>query len=198
MTIAVHPVTKSRWDDMVELFGWDRGAGGCWCMWFRVSQREFSDNRNPGNRTAMKAIVDEDRVPGLLAYLDGEPVGWVSLAPREEFPRIERSRILQPVDDKPVWSIVCFYIHRGHRGQRVGTALLRAAIDHARDRGARTLEAYPVDTTRRRIDNASAFVGTMAMFEAVGFREVARRSDRRPIMRRGLRPRRGPRPTARR
>jgi GNAT superfamily N-acetyltransferase len=189
--VEVHPVTAARWDDLVKLFGWERGAyGGCWCMWFRVTQREFAENGNPGNRAAMKAIVEDGRVPGLLAYLEGEPVGWVSLAPREGFGRIERSRILQPVDDKPVWSIVCFYIHRKHRREGVGAALLEETVAHARDRGARMLEAYPVDTRGGRIESAGAFVGTMAMFERAGFREVARRSYRRPIMRRGLRPRR--------
>ena len=187
--LEIRPVTASRWDDLVALFGSERGAySGCWCMWFRISQREFDANRNPGNRSGMRAVVADGRVPGLLAYRDDEPVGWVSLAPRDEFGRLERSRVLGPVDEKPVWSIVCFYIHRRHRGGGVGTALLRAAIAHARERGARMLEAYPIDTSAGRIENAAAFTGTAAMFEREGFKEVARRSDRRPIMRRAVRP----------
>lgn len=187
--LVVRPVTPSRWDDLVTLFGEERGAySGCWCMWFRESQREFSANGNDGNRSAMGGIVAKGRKPGLLAYLDGEPVGWISLAPREEFPRVERSRILAPVDDRAVWSIVCFYIHRRHRGEGVGSALLDAAVKHAREQGARLLEAYPVDTSTRRVANAGAFTGTAVMFERAGFREVARRSDRRPIMRRAVRP----------
>ena len=173
----------------MELFGWDRGAySGCWCMWFRITQQEFSKGAPrggaPGNRDAMKRLVASGRVPGLLAYLDGRPVGWISVAPREEFGRVERSPVSKPTDDEPgVWSIVCWYIDRRHRGQGVGAALLTAAVDHARRKGARIIEGYPVDPSRRKHTNAEAFVGIDSMFRQAGFREVARRSPSRPLMR---------------
>ena len=105
-----HRLTPERWTDFEELFGERGAAGGCWCMWWRLTQREFDAQKGEGNRRAMKAIVDSGRVPGVLAYHEGQPVGWCSVAPREEFPRLGRSRILKPVDDEPVWSVVCFFI----------------------------------------------------------------------------------------
>ena len=190
--VDIHPVTADRWDDLVELFG-DPGAyGNCWCMWWRVTSSDFDRgirNRGAGNRRAMRSIVAEDRVPGLLAYRDGRPVGWVSLAPREEFGRLQRSPKLKAVDDRPVWSIVCFFMDRRERGKKVGTALLDAAIRYAAERGATIVEGYPVDTTDRQISNANAYTGVISMFERAGFREVARRGGR-PIMRKRVRPRR--------
>jgi GNAT superfamily N-acetyltransferase len=177
--IEVRPVTKDRWDDLRALFG-DRGAyAGCWCMWFRVPNRAWKQNGSAGNRAAMRAIVDEDRVPGLLAYRDGNPVGWVSVAPRREYERIAgdeeaaaREESAEP-SSAPVWSVVCFYIDRHHRGSGVASALLSAAIDHARVRGARVLEAYPVEP-EGRTENASAFTGLRSMFERHGFVETGR------------------------
>jgi GNAT superfamily N-acetyltransferase len=137
----------------------------------------------------MKRLVQDGRVPGLLAYREGRPVGWVSVAPREEFGRIQRSPTLKPVDDKPVWSIVCFFMHRGERGKGVGTALLAAAARQAVDQGARIAEGYPVDPALRKFPNAEAYTGVISMFEGAGFREVARRGGR-PIMRKTVRSRR--------
>ena len=189
--IEVRPLTPDRWDDLVELFG-ERGAyGGCWCMYFRLGSEFQEGARDHGrkNRAAMQRIVRARRVPGLLGYLDGRPVGWVSVAPRQEFGKIERARSTRPVDDRPAWSIVCFYIDRRHRGRGVASALLRAAVDHARANGARLVEAYPVDPKRRaKIPNSEAYYGVVPMFEAAGFREVERRIPWRPIMRRALRP----------
>ncbi|MGH2725252.1 MAG: GNAT family N-acetyltransferase [Actinomycetota bacterium] len=184
--VDVHPVTPDRWADLERLAG-PRGAyAGCWCMWFRLSGREFEQRAGKGNRRALKGLVDEGRTPGLLAYLDGEPVGWVSVAPREEFGRIERSPKLARVDDAPVWSVVCFYMARGRRGQGIGAALLEAAVDHAAGRGATIVEGYPLDPEVRKITNSEAYHGLVPMFEKAGFTEVARRGGR-PIMRRRVR-----------
>lgn len=182
--MEVHPVTPDRWDDLVELFGRDRGAySGCWCMWWRQTAAEYERDHGPSNRRALRRLVDAGRVPGLLAYADGVPAGWVSVAPRGEFGRLQRSPVLGPVDEEPVWSIVCFYIDRGHRRQGVGRALLEAAVAYAVANGARIVEGYPVDPMQRRKASAELFTGVPSMFEAAGFREVARRSPTRPIMR---------------
>ena len=185
--IECRTLTPGRWGDLLELFG-ERGAyAGCWCMFFRVRQSEFDEgarNKGRGNRRAFKKLVDARTVPGLLAYVDGHPVGWCSVAPRSEFGRVERSPITKPVDEEEdVWSIVCFYIDRHHRGSGVGSALLESAVEHARKKGARVVEGYPIDSSVRKVPNAEGYVGFQSMFEAAGFEEVARRSRSRPVMR---------------
>jgi GNAT superfamily N-acetyltransferase len=183
MTLDIRPVTADRWDDLVELFGPRGAVAGCWCMWWRLSAKEWEQKAYEGNRRSMRKLVDAGERPGLLAYRDGVPVGWVSVAPHEQFPRIERSRVLGPVDDEEVWSVVCFFIHRKERGSGVGAALLKAAVDAAAERGARIVEGYPVDPRGGQTSNGSAFTGVEAMFREAGFTEVERRSAGRPIMR---------------
>lgn len=152
-------------------------------MWWRLSSSEFDRRHGAGRRRAMKGLVDRGRVPGLLAYVDGKPVGWVSVAPREEFGRIGRSRQLRPVDDQPVWSIVCFYIDRKSRAQGVASALLKGAVRYAGEQGAEMVEAYPVDAKGKNIPAADLYTGTVEMFRAAGFRVAANREGRRVIMR---------------
>jgi GNAT superfamily N-acetyltransferase len=184
--LEIRPVIRGRWDDLERLFG-ERGAtSGCWCMFFRLSGGEFGRMAGPSTRAAMKDLVDRGAVPGLLAFSRGRPVGWCSVAPREQFPRVLRSPVLRPVDERPAWSVVCFYIDRSARGQGVASALLDGAVDHAAAAGAELLEGYPKDTGGERRAAAELFYGTVSMFEAAGFEEVARRSPTRPIMRREL------------
>src|SRR5262245_12575909 len=125
--LEFHPLTPDRWQDFETLFG-ERGAcGGCWCMWPRLRSSQFQKQKGEPNKRAMKAIVNAGETPGILAYLDGLPVAWCSLAPRTSFPRLETSRVLKPVDDKPVWSITCFFIAKEHRRQGLSVRLLKAA-----------------------------------------------------------------------
>ena len=143
--------------------------------------------RAKSNRAELKALVDSGKPPGLIAYAGKEPVGWISLGPREEFHRLERSPVMKPVDEKPVWSIICFVVPSEHRRQGVAHALLRGAIDYARKRGATLLEAYPVDKADRSSDDSMWF-GAKAMYDRAGFKEVARRKPTRPVVRRRVRP----------
>lgn len=181
--IVVRPVTPDRWDDLVELFGPRGACAGCWCMYFRLSRAEFERRQGASNRRALHRLVSAGRMPGLIAYVDGMPAGWVALAPREEYPILSRSRILQPVDDKPVWSVVCFFIARAYRRRGLTIALLRQAAVYARRRGASRLEGYPADPTEGALPDTFAYYGLAAAFRRAGFREVARRSATRPIMR---------------
>jgi GNAT superfamily N-acetyltransferase len=139
------------------------------------------------NRQAMKALVDGGTVPGLIGYEDGVPVAWVSLGPREDYAKLRRSPVMKPVDDLPVWSIVCFFVARNARGRGLSERMLRAAVDYARSCGARLVEAYPLDQDERG-DPDSMFFGTKAMYDRAGFREVARRRPTRPVMRKALPP----------
>lgn len=187
MSLTIRPVTPDRWGDLVALFGPRGAVAGCWCMWWRLSAKEWESKAYEGNRRSMKKFVDAGDRPGLLAYRDGVPVGWVSVAPRDRFPRIERSRVLGPVDDAEVWSVVCFFIHRTERGSGVGSALLDAAVEEAATRGATIVEGYPVDPRGKKTSNGGAFTGLESMFRAAGFEEVERRSAGRPIMRKTVR-----------
>ncbi len=185
-SLAIEPMTKERWDDFERLFG-ERGAcGGCWCMYWRLTHREYEAQKGAGNRAAMKALIEAGDVPGLLAYRSGEPVGWISVAPREEFPRLARSRILKPVDDKPVWSVVCFFVDRAHRRQGLSTKLLNAASVYVREQGGELLEGYPVEPRKDHVPPVFAYTGLVSAFTKTGFEEVGRRSETRPIMRRSL------------
>jgi GNAT superfamily N-acetyltransferase len=188
--LVAHPLTPERWGDLERLFGPNGAYSNCWCTFQRVSGREFSAgcaNRGAGNRTLLRALTDEGRRPGLIAYRDGEPVGWVSVGPRTEFGRILRSPIAkldtEEKADASVWSIVCFYIPRHLRGGGIGQVLVREAVAHARSGGARVVEAYPVDTAGRRVPSSSAYTGTVELFRRAGFRRRRPRTDAaRPVM----------------
>jgi GNAT superfamily N-acetyltransferase len=152
-------------------------------MWFRLTQKEFDAAKGDRNRDAMRAIVDSGGVPGILAYEGETPIGWCSVAPREEFSRLARSRIFKPVDETPVWSIVCLYVVKSHRNGGVATRLLRAAVDHVRASGGSVVEGYAVEPKKDRMPDVFAYHGPVEAFRRAGFHEVARRSETRPIMR---------------
>ncbi len=184
--IEIAPATPDRWPDLERLFG-ERGAcGGCWCMVWRSTNADYERRKGSGNKRAFKKIVSSGAVPGLLAYSKKEPIGWCSVAPRSSFSFLERSRILEPVDDSPVWSVSCLFVKRGYRGCGVSVKLLKAAVDFARQHGAPAVEGYPNDPKATMAD-AFAWTGIASAFERAGFQEVARRSPNRPIMRRKLR-----------
>jgi GNAT superfamily N-acetyltransferase len=195
--LEIHPATPARWPDIVTLFGPRGACAGCWCMWPRLEAAAFRRGSGDGNRRALQRLVRSRSEPGLIAYAAGEPVAWVALAPRSDYPRLERSRVLAAVDDRPVWSVVCFFVRRDWRGRGLTTELLRGAARYAAAHGARWLEGYPTDVPKRTGD-AFVWTGLASSFERAGFHEVARRSKSRPIMRRTLRPTGTPRGSARR
>ena len=176
-------LTPKRWADFEDLFGPHGATGGCWCMWWRLTQKEFDAQKGERNRRAMKAIVDSGRVPGILAYHEGRAVGWCSVAPREEFPRLERSRLLKPVDGQRVWSVVCFFVAKEYRRRGVAKRLLKAAVEHVRAHGGSILEGYAVEPKAGKMPDLFAYHGPASLYKSVGFKEVARRSEIRPIMR---------------
>jgi GNAT superfamily N-acetyltransferase len=180
--LQFHPLTPDRWADFESLFGPSGAYGGCWCMWPRLRRKEFDANSGAENKEAMKEAVDSGEEPGLLAYRGGEPVGWVALAPRERLAHLEHSRTLKRVDDRPVWSIVCFVVDKRARGGGMMAKLLAAAGEHARRHGATIVEGYPVEP-KGALSGYSGYTGIVSTFRKAGFVEVARRSERQPIMR---------------
>ena len=183
MTITILPLTADRWDDFEQVMGPKGAIAGCWCMWFRETHDEYKLNGGEGNRLAMKGLVEGGNVTGLIAYEDDTPAGWVSLAPRPEYGRVERSRFFQKVDDEQPWAIVCFFIPRKHRGKGLMRALVEGAVDYARSQGATVVEAYPRDPDVAKVSADGAYVGLEPVFREAGFVEVARRDQKRPIMR---------------
>ncbi len=181
--LRFHPVTTQRWKDFEKLFGARGASGGCWCMWFRLTRAQFEKQKGAGNKRAMKRIVNSGEIPGILAYAGNEPIGWCSVAPRETFSLLQRSRILKPVDDQPVWSIVCFFIARPFRRQGVTVELLKAAIDYVRKQGGKIVEGYAVEPKKTPMPDVFVYHGLAAAYRKAGFEEVARRSPTRPIMR---------------
>jgi GNAT superfamily N-acetyltransferase len=181
--LSFKPVTSERWSDLEELFGEHGAYSGCWCMWWRITRSEFDRNHGEGNRRALKRIVDSGTVPGILAYLQEKPIGWCSVAPREQFPVLDRSRMLKRVDDRPVWSIICFFVPRPYRRQGLSSLLIRGALEYAKGQGATIVEAYPVDKESPKNTSVEAFTGFAKTFRALGFREVIRRSAWMPILR---------------
>jgi GNAT superfamily N-acetyltransferase len=194
---TARPLDQATWADLEELFGRPGGSivRGCWCMFFRKTGGvSVSAAAGVDNRKQMRDLVDAGTRPGLVGYLDDVPVGWISLGPREDYLKLRRSRVMKPVDDAEVWSVVCSFVGKAHRGLGLQHKLLAAAIDFARDNGVRLLEAYPVDKPERSHPDFM-FFGSRSLYERAGFREVERRSPTRVVMRRTLRPRARTSPT---
>ena len=178
-----HAVDATRWPEVVALFG-DTGAReGCWCMRWRLRRDDFERGKGESHRDRLQRGIAAGEIHGIIGYLDGKPVGWCSFAPRDQLPGLSGSEALAPVDDRPVWSIVCFFVARGARRQGRTVDLLRAAVTGAGRHGATLVEGYPLDPPVQKIPVAAAWTGLVTTFKAVGFVEVCRRAPARPIMR---------------
>ena len=186
MNLEIHPVTPEKWPDFEKLFGKNGACDGCWCMWWRLKRSDYSRERGEGNKHAIRKIILRGDQPGLLAFLDGDPVGWCCVAPRSEFPVLERSPNLKPVDDQPVWSIVCLFVHRPNRRKGITSHLIKAAVQYAGKQGATIVEAYPMDKKGAASRAMEVFTGVPSTYRRLGFKEVLRRSPMRPIMRKKI------------
>ena len=180
--VRCEPATAERWKDLEELFGSRGACGGCWCMTWRKTKKEFDAGKYDVNRRALKKLTASKVPPGVLLYSGDEVVGWCSIAPRTDFVRLEASRVLAPVDNKPVWSVSCFFVKKGSRNQGLSVELLKGAIAFAKKHGANIVEGYPNDLADK-LPDAFVWTGLMASYKRAGFKEVARRSETKPIMR---------------
>jgi GNAT superfamily N-acetyltransferase len=181
--LSFTPLTPEGWDDFEDLFGRRGACGGCWCMYWRLKRAEFNQKKGAGTRKLMHNMVNKGLRPGIIAYHGKMAVGWCAVAPREEYLVLNNSKILSPVDAQPVWSIVCFFIRKEYRNQGVSVALIRAAVDFVRQQGGTIVEGYPVQPKKEPMPAVFAYTGLASAFTHAGFKEVARRSDTRPIMR---------------
>lgn len=173
-TLEIVPLTPDRWDDVASLFGEGGDPKSCSCMYWRIRSKDWSFANVRETREGFHRLVDEarDPAPGLLAYRDGRAVGWVSVAPRDDYERLTNSRVRSKIDDLPVWSVVCFVVSKSERGQGLTSLLLDAATAYAVDHGAPGLEAYPVDPGEGRVPAALGYTGLLSTFTAAGFRIV--------------------------
>lgn len=185
-----HPLTPDRFEDFADLINPNRRSTHCWCLSHRLQAKEIETLGNGDRQQAMRRLAEREHPPGVVTYLDGTPVGWCNIGPRAEIPRLAGSKLIRPVDDVPVWSIICVVVRGGHRRQGVAGHIIEGAVAYAAAHGAPAVEAYPVDPPGR-MDTTMAFVGTRSMFQKAGF-EVLGTTDAvaskmpRLIMRRNL------------
>jgi GNAT superfamily N-acetyltransferase len=182
--LTIEPVTKKNWNKFVQLFG-ERGAcGNCWCMYYRLSKSDFQEGKiDNGNKRAIKVLIRDEKPVGLIGLIDGLPVAWCAFAPREDFIKLERSRVHKRIDNEDVWSIPCFFIDKNHRRSGISVQLLNGAIQYARENGIKIIEAYPTIPTQNNIPDSFAWIGLYKSFERAGFEIVDRKSKNRPMVR---------------
>ena len=182
--LDVEPVTKKNWNKFVELFGEKGACGNCWCMYYRLSKMDFLEGKfNDGNKNAIKNLVWEGKPVGLIGLSEGQAIAWCAFAPREDFIKLEKSRVHKRIDDKDVWSVPCLYIDKNYRRSGVSVQLLKGAVKYARENGIKIIEAYPTIPTQDRIPNSFAWIGLFKSFERAGFEIVDRTSKNRPMVR---------------
>lgn len=182
--MRVRPATPDRWSDVVAVMGIRGDPSSCWCQYYRLSPEGWRRSTVPANRDALQDQVDSGPVPpGVVAYVEDEPVGWCAVGPKEAYPRVVASRT-SGADVAGIWSVSCFVVRVGHRRRGVAGALLGGAVELARDRGAAAVAGYPVDPAMRRsVSSAELFHGPLGLFLAAGFTEVARLSPARAVVR---------------
>jgi GNAT superfamily N-acetyltransferase len=183
LKLEFHPLSPKRWKDFETLFGPNGACGGCWCLFWKKPRKQFHADAYDKNRLDQKHLVEKGTVPGIMAFIEGEPVGWCAVEPRDSYPALERSRILKPIDDERVWSVTCFFVSRKFRRQGVTISLLKEAVKYVSSKGGKIVEGYPVEVAGGKSADAFIYTGTAPAYIRAGFVEVARRSPTRPIFR---------------
>ncbi len=182
--MTFEPLTPKTWAAFTELFG-ERGAcGNCWCMYFRLPKAEFTEGKiEDGNKEAMKALVWSGVTTGLLGFYEGKAIAWCAFAPREDYPKLEKSRVHKRIDDEPVWSVTCFFVEKQFRKMGVSVAMLNGLIAYARNQNIKIIEAYPTIPTQPVLPDSFAWIGLYRSFEEAGFTKVDQTSKNRPMVR---------------
>lgn len=189
--ITIAPAAQDRFDDAQHALTGGGDGAACQCQWWLLSSKEFSAATRAERTELLRIELGSAPAPALIAYVDGVPAGWVRVGPRVKQPRLARTRVLatsqHPWSDANIWAVTCFVVRREYRRQGIAAALLSVAVEHARANGARIVEGYPIDTAVRSVNVNSLYVGTLALFQAAGFRETARPSEHRVVMELDLR-----------
>lgn len=182
--LKIEALTTANWPQFVELFGEKGACGNCWCMYYRLGKADFQEGKsNHGNREAMHDLVKAEKPTGLIAFYEGQAIGWCAFAPREDFAKLQRSRVHKRIDDQHVWSIPCFFINKQFRRKGLSVVLLKGVIAYARAHGIKILEAYPTIPTQERLPDSFAWIGLYKSFERAGFEIVDTTSKSRPMVR---------------
>lgn len=182
--LTFEPLAKGNWNKFVQLFGNKGACGNCWCMYYRLKKSEYLEGKiDDGNKNAMKEIVWEGKPAGMLGLYDGQAIAWCAFAPREDFIKLENSRVHKRIDDQAVWSIPCFFIDKNFRRHGVSTELLKGVIKYAKEVGIKIIEAYPTTPTQEKLPDSFAWIGLYKSFERAGFEIVDRTSKNRPMVR---------------
>jgi len=182
--LTFEPLSRKNWGHFVELFG-DKGAcGNCWCMYYRLTKSKFNEGKmDDGNKAAMKEIVWDEKPAGILGFYEGQAIAWCAFAPREDFIKLEKSRVHKRIDDQFVWSIPCFFIDKKFRRSGVSVALLKGVINYACENRINIIEAYPTIPTQVKLPDSFVWIGLYKSFERAGFEIVDRTSINRPMVR---------------
>lgn len=182
--ISFEPLSSSNWGAFVQLFGEKGACGNCWCMYYRLSKADYNEGKHNGrNRDALKELVMQGRPTGILGFYEEQPIGWCAFAPREDYIKLERSRVHKRIDQLAVWSITCFFVDKSFRRHGVSVALLKGVISYAREKGIKVIEAYPAIPTKEPLPDSFVWVGLYSAFEKAGFKIVDRTSPNRPMVR---------------
>ena len=182
--LTFEPLTKDNWGKFLQLFGNKGACGNCWCMYYRLKKQDYQEGKqDDGNKNAMKELVWDNRPAGILGFYDGQPIAWCAFAPREDFLKLEKSRVHKRIDDQPVWSIPCFFIDKAFRRHGVSVELLKGVINYARKEGIKIIEAYPTTPTQEKLPDSFVWIGLYKSFERAGFTIVDQTSKNRPMVR---------------
>jgi GNAT superfamily N-acetyltransferase len=175
--LRIEPVTEVAWSDVEKVFGTRGDPAGCWCQWFKLSSEQWKSIPRSECAERLHEQAATRPGPGLLAFLEDEPVAWCGVEPRTSFTRLVDG------DDPSVWAITCFVVRVGYRKRGIGAKLVLAAIEHARANGARLVEGYPTDASGKKMSSADLYRGTVSMFEAAGFTRHEHPAPTRATMR---------------
>jgi len=176
-------LTSSNWKEFEMLMGEKGGCGNCWCMYFRLPYKIFQENKPNGNKKMMKNLVNKGTPQGLIASMNSEPVGWIAMAPREDYIKIENSRVFKRIDEQPVWSITCFFVRKEYRHKGLSQQLIKGAVDFAKKKKIKILEAYPAIPYAEKVPHPFLWVGVLSSFVKNGFTIVRQQSKSRAMVR---------------